>query len=251
GSFDAIGAQVRVKGGPDYDIRVYFSDDEWHVPVFLTARHGDAYVQADLAASALGAPDPSGPDTTQPVLPVPNPTPTPVITVNSTSSSPPRSATILDLPFKVGEQLNYQVYLGKGTQPVGTLNFAIKSRGRYFNRDGLQFSATAQTSGGAILAVKDQVTSFVDPATLLPFRTEISFSEGKYRSLKNYNIDQDRGSATLENSRDRVEIPVGTHDLLSAFYSLRTFAPVINKQNAISIMAVNRPRALLITAQRR
>jgi hypothetical protein len=39
--------------------------------------------------------------------------------------------------------------------------------------------------------------------------------------------------------------------LLSAFYSLRTFAPIISKQNAISIMATNKPRALMITAQRR
>ena len=252
GSFDAIGAQVKVKGGPGYDVRVYFSDDEWHVPVMLTARHGDADIQVDLAGTALLPPDPPGPGSTTrpPVTPVASPTPTPVSrNLSGTAETPP--PTILNLPFKVGEQLNYQVYLGKGGQPVGTLNFAIKSRGRYFNRDGLIFSATAQTNSGAVLPVRDQFTSYVDPATLLPFRTEISFSEGKYRSQKNYNVDQDRGAATNDTSRDRIEIPVGTHDLLSAFYSLRTFAPIIKKQNAISIMAVNKPRALMITAQSR
>jgi hypothetical protein len=101
------------------------------------------------------------------------------------------------------------------------------------------------------VAVKDQITSYVDPATLLPFRTEINFSEGKYKTSKNYNLDQDRGSATTENNRERVDIPIGTHDLLSALYSLRTFAPVINKQNAISLMAINKPRALMITAKSR
>ncbi|HEX3229358.1 MAG TPA: DUF3108 domain-containing protein, partial [Pyrinomonadaceae bacterium] len=36
GSFDAIVTRIKVKGTPVYDLRVYFSDDEWHVPVLLT-----------------------------------------------------------------------------------------------------------------------------------------------------------------------------------------------------------------------
>src|ERR1700752_4705061 len=64
-------------------------------------------------------------------------------------------------------------------------------------------------------------------------------------------MDQDRGAATIENGRDRIDIPVGTHDLLSAFYSLRTFNPIVSKKDSISLMAINKPRALLITAQRR
>ena len=254
GSFDAIVTRVKVKGGPDYDVHVYFSDDEWHIPVMLTARQGDADVHAELAASALERPSVAAPSTRTNVDPVKQPPrvmPTPVVSVPSVPTGP-ASPAVLDLPFKVGEQLNYQVYLGKGTQPVGTLNFSIKTRGRYFNRDGLQFTASAQTTGAAAtVPVRDQMTSYVDPSTLLPFRTEINFSEGKYKSTRSYDLDQDRGAATTASGRDRVDIPVGTHDLLSAFYSLRTFALNINKQNSISIMAVNRPRALTITAQRR
>lgn len=254
GSFDAIGTRIKVKGGPNYDVRVYFSDDEWHVPVMLTARHGDADVQAELAASALETPSvtpPTNRANVEPSKQVTIVTP-PVNPRVSTSTSVLTSGSVLDLPFKIGEQLNYQVFLGKGNQSIGTLNFIVKSRGRYFNRDGLQLTASAQTTGAAaVLPVRDQITSYVDPATLLPFRTEINFSEGKYKSARSYNLDQDRGAATTEGSPDRVDIPIGTHDLLSAFYSLRTFAPIIGKQNAISIMAVNKPRALLITAQRR
>src|SRR6185436_8910661 len=108
----------------------------------------------------------------------------------------------LDLPFKVGEQLNYRVYLGKSNTPIGSVNFEIKSRGRFFNRDGLQLIGIAETTAGAPIAIKDQLTSYVDPTTLLPFRTEINFSEGKYRHTRNYNIDQDRGAATVEGARD-------------------------------------------------
>lgn len=251
GSFDAIVTRLKIKDYSEYDVRVYFSDDEWHVPVLLTVvADGGAEIQAELAASALEAPQTV--PTTRNVDPArPNPTPTPGVARVLTSDPVRTSAPLLDLPFKVGEQLNYQVYLGKSTQPVGTISFAIKSRGRYFNRDGLQFSVSAQTNGSAIIAVRDQITSYVDPVTLLPFRTEINFSEGKYKSVKNYNLDQDRGAATSDNPRDRIDIPVGTHDILSAFYALRTFTPTIMKQNAISIMAVTKPRALLVTAQRR
>jgi hypothetical protein len=251
GSFDAIGTRMKIKGGPGYDVRVYFSDDEWHVPVMLTARQGDVDVQAELAASALEKPAvPSGRTKVDPSNQAVNGTSKTVNPAGTTSV--PAPGVVLDLPFKVGEQLNYQVYLGKGNQPVGSLAFTIKNRGRYFNRDGLQFTASAQTTGAAaIVAVKDQITSYVDPATLLPFRTELNFSEGKYKSARVYNLDQDRGAATTDSSRERIDIPIGTHDLLSAFYSLRTFAPILNKQNAISIMAVNKPRALMVTAQRR
>src|SRR4029077_11272236 len=37
GSFKAIATHVSMKSGPDYDIHAYFSDDEWHVPVLVTA----------------------------------------------------------------------------------------------------------------------------------------------------------------------------------------------------------------------
>ena len=158
---------------------------------------------------------------------------------------------MLDLPFKVGEQLNYRVYLGAANVQVGTLTFEVKSRGRYFNRDGLMVSASAQTGGPAAIAVKDQITSYVDPTTLLPFRTELNISEGKYRDVRAFNLDQDRGAATSETPKEKIEVPVGTHDLISALYAIRTFDLTIQKSNAISMMATHRPLALLVKAARR
>jgi len=158
-----------------------------------------------------------------------------------------------DLPFKIGEQLAYQVYLSSNAQqPVGAITLTVKSRGRYFNRDGLLFSVTAQTTGpGArVFPVNDQITSYVDPTTLLPFRTELNLSEGKYRFSRTYSLDQNRGAA-VSDSKERIEIPVGTHDLISTFYSIRTFDLWPSKQNAISLMATSQPRTLLVKSQRR
>ena len=158
----------------------------------------------------------------------------------------------MDLPFKVGEQLNYRVYLGKALTPVGSVNFEIKTRGRFFKRDGLQIIVNAQTIGPAQFGVRDQITSYLDPATLLPFRTEINFTEGKYHVVKSYNLDQDLGNATKEGSREQINIPVGTHDLVSAFYSLRTFDLTPKKKaDAISAMTVDYPRVVKVESLQR
>jgi len=258
GSFSTIVTRVNVKNSHDYKLRVYFSDDERHVPVLLTAKHPEGEIRAELAGSELTVPEPA-PKTnvTQPVKTGPQESP---VTGNprlpESGQSPPTgnttTAPMADVPFKIGEQLAYQVYLASTAEPVGTITFALKARGRYFNRDGLLFSATAQTTppGSLIFQVSDQINSYVDPTTLLPFRAELKLIEGRYRTTRGYNLDQNRGAAVAD-SKERIDIPVGTHDLISAFYAIRTFDLRPSKRNAISIMATSQPRTLFVESQRR
>ena len=263
GSFNTIVTRVSLKNGHDYNIRVYFSDDERHVPVLITAKHPSGEIRAELAGSELSAParptPPSRTSVTPPTALTPQDSRPPQASSASRSVVPTSAAGAgetalagLDLPFKVGEQLNYRVYLGNASQQVGSIAFTVRARGRYFNRDGLLFAVSAQTtaSGSRVFFVNDQINSYVDPATLLPFRTEISLSEGRFRSNQGYNLDQNRGAAVTDN-RDRIEIPVGTHDLISAIYAIRTFDLSPQRQNAISIMATSKPRTLLVKSQRR
>src|SRR5256886_5636394 len=81
GSFNAIATRVNLKKGKgeDYDIRAYFSDDEWHVPALITARYNGADIQVELSASALTAPARTSQTrgAIQPGLPPPVATPTP------------------------------------------------------------------------------------------------------------------------------------------------------------------------------
>lgn len=255
GSFSTIVTRVNVKS-QSYNLRVYFSDDERHVPVRITAKVPSGEVRAELASSELTIPE-SVTSTTGPARPVqPLPRESPVTTIPArpgpqTNAEIVADPTLKDTPFKIGEQLTYQVYVSSSPQPVGTVKFTLKSRGRYFNRDGLLFSVTAQTNGpgSRVFPVNDQINSYIDPTTLLPFRTELNLSEGRYRYTRAYNLDQNRGAAVSE--KERIEIPVGTHDLISAFYSLRTFDLRPPKQNAISIMATTQPRTLLVKSQRR
>jgi Protein of unknown function (DUF3108) len=268
GSSNAIVTEVRVranKEADDYRLRLYFTDDERHVPVLITARHSAGEIRVELAsaevqngapaagvANASPTPAPPGivlppagqpPRTTPPgASPTPgarpSPTPAPV--------APPT-----ELPFKPGEQLNFNFFIGAGPQPVGTASFVVRPKAKYFNREGLQFAATLQTvgAGQALFPVSDQINSYVDASTVLPFRTELALAEGKRQARFIVSADQSSGSALFQDGT-RVEVPVGTHDLLSVFYALRSFDLTPGKRNAVSLLVNKRPRLLFITALR-
>ncbi|HEY0386517.1 MAG TPA: DUF3108 domain-containing protein, partial [Pyrinomonadaceae bacterium] len=178
--------------------------------------------------------------------PVGVPPGTPVLT------GPGNTAFPVGLPFNAGEQLNFNVSLGATPQPVGSISLQVRPRAKYFNRDGIQLGMKAQTTLAAqrLYFVNDQINSYVDPNTLLPFRTELQLVEGRDRVNQVLTIDQDRGNVVNEKGV-RVEVPVGTHDMLSVLYALRSFNLAPPKRNAVSILINNRPRTLFITSLKR
>ena len=251
GSFNTIVTQVRVPKDSevnDYRIRIYFSDDERHVPVLITARHRSGEIRAELAGSEFITPTQQGNPTTTAAPPVVTP---PRITPDA---SVPASGAPLppELPFKAGEQLNFNVFLGTSTQAAGTASFQVRPRAKYFNRDGLLLTVKAQTSAtiSRVFFANDQINSYVDPITLLPFRTELNLLEGRSRTSEVFTVDQDRGSA-ITGSGVAIEIPVGTHDFISVFYALRSFNLAPPKRNAVTILVNQRPRTLFITSLKR
>jgi hypothetical protein len=128
----------------------------------------------------------------------------------------------------------------------------VKPRSRYFNKDGLLLTVTAETTNAAqrVFYARDVLSSYVDPETLLPFRNETQLAEGKRRSKDTLTINQDYGAATTEQGR-RIEMPVGTHDYLSIFYAVRTMNLTPTKRNAVSLLVNGRPKTLIITALKR
>jgi len=236
GSFNTIVTQVRIKGAHDYNSRVYFAEGQRHVPVLITAKLSAGEIRAELAGSEL--------------IPTPNPPPGQSPTPLPGPSVPPTgNNTLVGVPFRVGEQLNYQVYLPNIAAPVARATFQVRARSKYFNQDGLLFTVNAQTTNAlqTLFVANDTISSYVNPQTLLPFQTELNLSEGRTRVNTKLTINQDYGRVTTDKG-ERIEIPVGTHDYLSFFYLVRTFDLPINKRNAISILVNNKPKTLFITA---
>ncbi len=253
GSFNTIVSQVRVRNNSQadsYGTKVYFSDDERHVPVLITAKLSAGEIRAELAGSEFIA--------TPAVPPTPGPTPL--------TSAPPRQSPVAipaqprvsdeapleGLPFKVGEQLNYQLFLPSIAASVGMASFQVRARSKYFDHDGLLFTVSAQTTNALqnLFFASDSMSSYADPKTLLPFHTEFSLTEGRRHLSSKLTINQDYGTATTEKGT-RIEIPVGTHDYLSFFYALRTFNLRPPRRNAISILVNNIPKTLFISALKR
>lgn len=248
GTFVAIATQVRItNNSTTRNIKVFFSEDERHLPVLATAKLSGGEVRAELAAASV----------IKPVVAAPSPTPGVVPAGPTASPSPQPSPSVNDhalesLPFKIGEQLNYQVFLGEMTQPAGTATFQVRARSNNFSRDGLQYTVQAQTTPAIqrMFAANDQITSYVDVKTLLPFRTELKLVEGRSRTNQILSINQDYGVATTDQNQ-KIEIPVGTHDYLSFFYLARTFNLTPPRRNAVSILVNNKPTTLVITSLKR
>ncbi len=241
GSFDTISTQVRVNNDSranGYKIRAYFSDDQRHVPVLLTAKHSIGEIRAELAGSEFVRTPTPPPGVT--------PTPAPVSPTQPGQPVSPGGNGALDgLPFRVGEQLNYQAFLPTIAQPVGQATFQVRGRSKYFDRDGLFLTLGAQTTNALqhLFFATDVINSYVDPKTLLPFQSELNLVEGRSRSNTKLKVNQDYGTATTEGGV-RIEIPVGTHDYLSFFYALRTFNLTVGRRSAVSLLVNNRPKTL-------
>lgn len=255
GSFNTLVTELRTSGSSkfnDYKVRVYFSDDERHVPVLITAKYKVGDIRAELAGSELpeGAPPvtPTGPTTVTPSTNPQRPTPTPTPASTNTGSG-----TLSNLPFSIGEQLNFNFYLANSPQPVGTSSFLVRGRSKYFGRDGILLTFRGQTTGAIarLFTANDQINSYVDPATLVPFRTELNLQEGRRRLDQTLTIDQERGVALISDKGIRIDIPVGTHDLISVLYALRSFNLTPARRTAVSLLVNNRPLTLFITTIKR
>jgi hypothetical protein len=247
GSFNALVGQVRVRDNAainNYRVRVYFSDDERHIPVLISVRLAAGEVRAELASIDVSEPVQTPQQIAAQPTPTPRPTPRPLEQKN-----PPKP---LNLPFEIGEQMSFNFYLGAATQPLGVANFQVRSRGVYFSHDGILLSATLATTeaGQRLFPVSDKIDAYVDATTLLPFRTELRVQEGKHRTQSVVSVDQERGTAVASDGKP-IEIPVGTYDWVSVLYALRSFDLTPPKRNAVSLLINKRPRTLFITALKR
>jgi Protein of unknown function (DUF3108) len=249
GSFNTVVTQVRLKpeNGSTYTSTVYFTDDQRHVPVLAVARLRTGEIRAELAGSGFVATAPAPPPSTTPT-PAPTTPPRQPLVIPPTSKEDDPG----DLPFKVGEQLNYQVFLPNIKAPVATASFHVQARSKYFDHDGFLFTLNAQTTNALqkLFVANDSMISYVDPKTLLPFHTEFTFNEGRNRMSNKLTFNQDYGTATTEKG-ERIEIPIGTHDYLSYFYLVRTFNLSAGKRNAISLLVNNKPKTLFVTVMKR
>ena len=235
GAFNAFVVQLNTddKNFNRYKTKIYFSDDERRVPVMFRLKMPQGELRAELISLETIL--------TEPVAVVPTPQPTPVISPTPrlprpTPTPKPYVENVpldADLPFALGEKLTFEVI--RGGQNIGTVNFEVKERKLFNNRDSVLLSATSQTGSG-IFAATDKIESYIDPNYLVPYRQEIRLSGGLAGYNQTINFNQELGFAVNEKGL-RTEMPVGTHDALSFVYALRAFRFTFGQKNAYDTRA--------------
>lgn len=261
GTFPALETEITTDNASanTYRPRIYFTVDDRHVPLLIKLRHSNGDITAQLAGSEFiprtKKNAPAGPaptisdsdDIGDEVGTAMRPDST-SRTVSMSLGVPGNDKKLGSWPFLLGEQLNYNVYLTRIKEPVGTVTYEVTQRAPYNKKDALTLTVLAQTNAALqkIFTAREQITSIVDFSTLLPLRSEMNMQEGRDKTVQQLNWDQDKGQVMAVSGGPRVEIPVGTHDYLSLFYALRSLNLTPKKRTAVALLINNRPRTLFI-----
>lgn len=202
------------------DFRVNLTDDARRMPVKIRFRTPKGEFEARLASIQDLSPKPEGTAATTPVpTPTPVRTPTPEVTprpyVKNRALSP-------ELPFSVGETLSYKVT--KRGAEVAEVAVDASERDLYGGNDALRLRAYLVSKSGAndLFEDGDLFESWVDPDSLAPFGLRTNFKGFFSAYSQNVIFDQTAGTAIV-NAGAPVQIPVGTHNLLSLAYAVRAF----------------------------
>ena len=139
--------------------------------------------------------------------------------------------------FPVGERLNYDVSWSDFIV-AGELTLETKDRRSFDGVDGLHVSAQAQSVGvvsAFVYKVNDLYESFLNAATLQPFRAEKNSRRGKKREQSSITIDQQRRTARLGDGRT-IEIPQDTYDLAGLLYAIRAMDLTVGKSHTFNLL---------------
>ena len=203
------------------DFKINFSSDEQKIPVLFRFKTTKGDFRVTLASiqgnegETSETPQPPFPTQTPRPVPTPKPIPTPTPYIEN-------QPLLKELPFQLGETLDYQI--SDGGQIVGNIRLEAKERKLFSNQDSLLLMATitASAAGNRVFTTGDGIKANVNPDSIAPQQIEIKFTGDLSAFNQTTRFDQMTGVASL-NGVNRIEIPVGTHSILSLIYAIRSF----------------------------
>lgn len=208
--------------------RISVSGDESNIPVRFRAKTKRGEFDALIASIQVitePTPSPTAVATQQTPRPTPRPTQTPAAYVDN--------LPLIGMPFELGETLEYAVMAG--SRQVGTVVLAAKERKLVNERDSLLLSATVTNSTGELFRQNNGFRSYVDPDTLGPYDFSTRF-DGPL-SVYNQSVRFDPvASRVIIGANERIDVPIGTQNVLSLAYAMRGFnlEPSKNTANRVN-----------------
>ncbi|MGE5423768.1 MAG: DUF3108 domain-containing protein [Syntrophothermus sp.] len=127
--------------------------------------------------------------------------------------------------FIRGERLTFRAYYdsfvtGKVTAGIATLDVKFENK-KINGRPTFHIIGEGRSKGAFnfFFKVNDKFESYIDEEFLVPWQFTRKTREGDFKKDDEVNFDQMKGVA--KSSTATKKIPVGTHDILSAFYYAR------------------------------
>ncbi len=200
------------------ELKINFAVSEGHLPVMFRVKMVQEIFTASLAdiqlpkavVEKIPAPLPTPAAAT-----TPKPAPTPAPYVENQPLSP-------ELGFELGETLDYKV--SDNGKPIATITLSAKERKMFRSLDALHLTAiiTGIEQGNTTFVLGDSIHVQADPETLSPLWSEGRFGGALKYLNQNVTFDNKSGIAAI-GSAEKVEVPIGTHTLLSMIYAMRSF----------------------------
>lgn len=198
------------------NLKINLATEGSKVPVQFRAKTAKGDFRALVASIQVATPEATPTPTpttlpTQATTPTPKPTPTPYI------DNEPLSG----MPFELGEVLNYSVK--SGARNLGTVQLSAKERRLISGRDTLILKAEVTNALTAdIFRLGNGIRSNVSPETLSPYDVDLKF-DGPLAGF-NQTARFDWGSSkAVFGANTSVDVPIGTHSILSLIYAMRQF----------------------------
>jgi hypothetical protein len=139
--------------------------------------------------------------------------------------------------FTVGERLSYDVSWSDFVV-AAELTLETKERSAVDGIDAYHVSATAKSIGvvnAFVYKVNDTYESFINAATLQPFRAQKQSRRGKKREQSSVTIDQQNRTARTNDGR-AIEIPPDTYDVVGLLYAIRAMDLTPGKSRAFNVL---------------
>lgn len=139
----------------------------------------------------------------------------------STVRGAPEFLPIALVPFGIGETMTFA--LGYGVINAGEATIAIEDTLTYFGQPVLQVVTRARSNRffDAFFRVRDQGISYIDADSLFSRYYAKHLREGGYERDVEIHFDHHGGVAYYPDGKESA-IPFGVHDVLSAFFRVRS-----------------------------
>ena len=124
-----------------------------------------------------------------------------------------------NVPFKVGESLNYKASFKGIDAATGRLEVLGIETINNVSTYHVRFSAKTYGFANFLFPIQDVIDLWLDKNSLVPIRVKKNISEGKYEKKSLLNLFQNQGFAIVRN--DTISMGIETHSPYSLFYFFR------------------------------